>query len=179
MRVRLATKLSLSLPLLSSGEVIIIINYIHLIRNFETSQFLSPQSLLNIGAMLGGPLGGWMIDFFGRKIALMLTSIPFSGGWLLIGFGKVEGLLYAGRFLSGLGVGMASLIVPVSSYNTSRTFFLCWDGVRVGLLGVHSGQMWCAYAIPAKTITYKRLKISTFFGLKPKFLSRNLAIRIP
>lgn len=75
----------------------------------------SPQSLLNIGAMLGGPLGGWMIDFCGRKIALMLTALPFSAGWLMIGFGKVPGLLHAGRFFSGVGVGCASLIVPVSN----------------------------------------------------------------
>jgi len=65
--------------------------------------------------MLGGPLGGWMIDFFGRKIALMLTALPFSVGWLMIGFGKVPGLLHAGRFFSGVGVGCASLIVPVSN----------------------------------------------------------------
>ena len=84
----------------------------------------SPQSLLNIGAMLGGPLGGWMIDFFGRKIALMLTALPFSAGWLMIGFGKVAGLLHAGRFLSGVGVGCASLIVPVSNENENFSLLL-------------------------------------------------------
>ena len=77
------------------------------------------QSLLNIGAMLGGPLGGWSIDFFGRKIALILTSIPFGAGWLLIGLGKNEGMLHAGRFFSGLGVGMASLNVPVGRHQSS------------------------------------------------------------
>ena len=56
-----------------------------------------------------------MIDFFGRKIALMLTTLPFSVGWLMIGFGKVPALLHAGRFFSGVGVGCASLIVPVSN----------------------------------------------------------------
>ena len=56
-----------------------------------------------------------MIDFFGRKIALMLTALPFSVGWLMIGFGKVPGLLHSGRFFSGVGVGCASLIVPVSN----------------------------------------------------------------
>ncbi|KAL9961391.1 hypothetical protein ACROYT_G030317 [Oculina patagonica] len=80
-------------------------------------------SLLNIGAMIGGPLGGWMIDFFGRKIALMLTALPFSAGWLMIGFGTVEGLLHAGRFFSGLGVGMASLIVPVYISETAPSRF--------------------------------------------------------
>lgn len=69
-------------------------------------------SILNIGAMIGGPFGGWVIDFFGRKLALMITALPFSAGWLMIGFGSNEVWLHAGRFLSGLGVGMASLIVP-------------------------------------------------------------------
>ena len=64
--------------------------------------------------MIGGPIGGWAIDFVGRKIALMITAIPFTGGWLLIGFGTNAALLNSGRFFSGLGVGMASLIVPVS-----------------------------------------------------------------
>ena len=56
-----------------------------------------------------------MIDFFGRKIALMLTALPFSVGWLMIGFGKVPGVFRSGRFFSGVGVGCASLIVPVSN----------------------------------------------------------------
>ena len=63
--------------------------------------------------MLGGPLAGWMIDFFGRKIALILAGFPFCIGWLLIGLGKNAPMLYSGRFISGLAVGMASLIVPV------------------------------------------------------------------
>ena len=67
--------------------------------------------------MIGGPLGGWLIDLCGRKIALMITAVPFSGGWLMIGFGTHVGLLHAGRFFSGLGVGMASLITPVSITN--------------------------------------------------------------
>ncbi|EDO32615.1 predicted protein [Nematostella vectensis] len=70
-------------------------------------------SLLNIGAMLGGPIQGFLIDLIGRKFALILTSVPFCSGWLLIGFGKNAAMLNAGRFMSGLGVGMASLNVPV------------------------------------------------------------------
>ena len=63
--------------------------------------------------MIGGPLGGWVIDICGRKIALMTTAVPFGTGWLMIGFGKSAAMLHAGRFFSGLGVGMASLITPV------------------------------------------------------------------
>lgn len=86
--------------------------------------FFSHQSILNIGAMIGGPFGGWVIDFFGRKLALMITALPFSAGWLMIGFGSNEVWLHAGRFLSGLGVGMASLIVPVSKYSRTKNHLL-------------------------------------------------------
>lgn len=97
-------------------------------------------SILNIGAMIGGPLGGWVIDFFGRKLALMITALPFSAGWLMIGFGSNEVLLHAGRFLSGLGVGMASLIVPNYISETSpgrlRGAFGAFNqiGIVVGIL---------------------------------------------
>lgn len=65
--------------------------------------------------MIGGPLQGFLIDLLGRKIALILTSIPFCSGYLLIGFGGSALMLNSGRFMSGLGVGMASLNVPVSN----------------------------------------------------------------
>lgn len=54
-----------------------------------------------------------MIDFVGRKFALMITALPFTAGWLTIGMGKSAVALCIGRFLSGVGVGMASLCVPV------------------------------------------------------------------
>ena len=72
-----------------------------------------------------------MIDFCGRKIALMLTALPFSAGWLMIGFGKVPALLHAGRFFSGVGVGCASLIVPVSN----KEVFLEMQGKKTAARG--------------------------------------------
>ena len=80
------------------------------------------QSLLNIGAMLGGPLGGWMIDTLGRKLTLMISTILFGAGWLLIGLGTNDGMLYAGRFISGLGAGVASMDVPVSEHQFLSQF---------------------------------------------------------
>lgn len=63
--------------------------------------------------MIGGICGGHVIDFVGRKFALMITALPFTAGWLTIGMGKSAVSLCIGRFLSGVGVGMASLCVPV------------------------------------------------------------------
>ncbi|KAK3702400.1 hypothetical protein QZH41_020000 [Actinostola sp. cb2023] len=88
-------------------------------KNINSTQLLLDEdqitwfgSLLNIGAMLGGPLQGFLVDLLGRKVALIMSSIPFCSGFFLIGFGNTPTMLISGRFLSGLGVGMASMNVP-------------------------------------------------------------------
>eukprot|EP00794_Sanderia_malayensis_P011967 gene11967-13204_t len=70
-------------------------------------------SLLGVGAIGGALIGGWAIEFFGRKTALMLYSVPFASGWLLISNSKHSWMLLLGRILVGIAVGSTSLTVPV------------------------------------------------------------------
>lgn len=93
-------------------------------------------SLLNIGAMIGGICGGHVIDFVGRKFALMITALPFTAGWLTIGMGKSAVSLCIGRFLSGVGVGMASLCVPnyISETAPSRLRGLFGTFTQIGIV---------------------------------------------
>ena len=70
--------------------------------------------MLTVGAIFGGPLGGWAIDRFGRKGTIMLCVIPFELGWLLLSNAQNRGMLYAGRIITGLACGIISLTVPVS-----------------------------------------------------------------
>ena len=76
---------------------------------------LFPQSLVTIGAMLGGPIGGYLIEALGRKGAIMGASVPFLVGWMLIAFANRVSMLYIGRFATGMGCGVMSLAVPVSA----------------------------------------------------------------
>jgi len=71
------------------------------------------SSLVAVGAIFGGPLGGWAIDKLGRKGTIMFCVVPFELGWLLISFAQNHGMMYAGRIITGLACGMASLVVPV------------------------------------------------------------------
>lgn len=64
--------------------------------------------------MVGGLLAGFLADFAGRKLGLMLCAVPYSAGWALVAYGENIAMLYASRVLVGLGVGMSSLMVPVS-----------------------------------------------------------------
>ena len=90
-----------------------------LARNFffklPTNSSLFPQSLLTIGALLGGPIGGYLIEALGRKGAIMGASVPFLVGWMLIAFANRVSMLYIGRFTTGMGCGVMSLAVPVSA----------------------------------------------------------------
>jgi len=42
-------------------------------------------SSVNIGALIGAPIGGYLIKTIGRKTTLILSAIPFACGWGLIG----------------------------------------------------------------------------------------------
>lgn len=64
-------------------------------------------------AMIGGVLGGPMIEYLGRKMTITATSFLFVLSWLLIGLANHVWFLYAGRAVAGLSVGIASLALPV------------------------------------------------------------------
>lgn len=70
------------------------------------------NSIINMGAMAGGPMGGLLINVMGRK-GTMLGSVVLSlSAWLLIIFGKNFAALLSGRIIGGLFMGMTSLVVP-------------------------------------------------------------------
>ena len=95
-------------------------------KQTQTNPFFFPflQSLVAVGAIFGCPIGGWAIDKFGRKRTLLLCSVPFELGWLLISFAQNRAMLYSGRISTGLACGIVSLATPV------RFFFLSFFKYR-------------------------------------------------
>lgn len=75
--------------------------------------FLFLQSIVTVGAAVGGLLGGWMVEKIGRKLSLMFCSLPFVFGFTLIIAAQNVWMLYVGRVLTGLASGVTSLVVPV------------------------------------------------------------------
>jgi len=55
-------------------------------------------SLLTVGAMIGGPLGGVFVGRLGRKTTLILCNVPLALGWFLIIYATNVVLLYTGRY---------------------------------------------------------------------------------
>ncbi|GFO48402.1 solute carrier family 2, facilitated glucose transporter member 8 [Plakobranchus ocellatus] len=70
-------------------------------------------SLLTIGALVGGPLGGWCIEKFGRKLSITFLSIPFAAGFFIISSATETFHCYLGRFCTGIGSGMVTVCVPI------------------------------------------------------------------
>lgn len=69
--------------------------------------------LMPLFALLGGLIGGQMIDYFGRKRSIICTNVLFMFAWVLCGLGYNIWMVYTARCLIGLSVGVASLALPV------------------------------------------------------------------
>lgn len=80
---------------------------------FTTTQLSILVSFLSLGTFAGALVTPFASDRVGRKIMIIFsTGIIFSIGNSLQVGAKSMGLLVAGRFISGLGIGVISAIVP-------------------------------------------------------------------
>ncbi len=66
-----------------------------------------------VGCVIGAAIGGWLSDCYGRKRILLLSAVLFT--LTSIGCAVAPGpyLLSAARLIGGLGVGIASMVVPL------------------------------------------------------------------
>lgn len=65
------------------------------------------------GAAAGAAAGGAAADRLGRRAALLAADALFIAGSLLMAAAPAPALLIAGRGLVGLGIGTASVVVPL------------------------------------------------------------------
>ncbi|GBP61953.1 Galactose-proton symporter [Eumeta japonica] len=92
----------------------------HVMEPYEVALF---GSLSSIGALVGTPLAGYLLDKIGRKYSSLIGGIPFLIGWSLVAaFNHVEVIL-ASQMLVGLG-GASFVISPVFSSE------ICQDSIR-------------------------------------------------
>lgn len=70
-------------------------------------------SFLLVGAVTGALIGGPLCDRFGRRRITILAAIIFGVGAVAAALTPSVGFLIFARFILGLGVGLASLVVPL------------------------------------------------------------------
>ncbi|KAF8014246.1 hypothetical protein BT93_H0167 [Corymbia citriodora subsp. variegata] len=75
--------------------------------------------ILNICAFVGSLIAGRTSDYIGRRYTIVLASIIFLLGSVLMGYGPNYAILMTGRCIAGIGVGFALMIAPVYSAEIS------------------------------------------------------------
>jgi SP family myo-inositol transporter-like MFS transporter 13 len=92
-----------------SGALILISDEFHL----TDTQKEVVVSMTVAGALVGSILCGSFSDAFGRKLVVLVSSVLFVlGSIILSAFAFGYEWLLVGRFVVGLGVGTASMIMP-------------------------------------------------------------------
>ncbi|KAL9297508.1 hypothetical protein ACSQ67_023404 [Phaseolus vulgaris] len=78
-------------------------------------------STLLAGATVGSFTGGTLADKFGRTRTFQLDAIPLAIGGFLCATAQTVQTMIIGRLLSGIGIGVASAIVPLYISEISPT----------------------------------------------------------
>ncbi|XP_031832720.1 facilitated trehalose transporter Tret1 isoform X3 [Nomia melanderi] len=138
----------------------------------DTSETSWIASLGVVSNPLGSLIAGLCAEWFGRRSAIALASLPHAAGWLLIALSTNVPMLYVGRFISGIGMGMANgLYLYVSE--TAAPNQRAWLG-SCGPVLVSLGVL-MIYTLGAFTTWEKAAAIS----IGPAILSLALTRMIP
>ncbi|KAK1801058.1 hypothetical protein P4O66_022762 [Electrophorus voltai] len=84
-------------------------------------------SIFTLGAAVGGLSAMLLNDKIGRKLSIMMSAVPSTAGFLLMGAAQNIWMLLLGRFLTGIAGGITASSIPVYVSEISH------PGVRGGL----------------------------------------------
>ena len=92
------------------------------LSDFQWAQIVSVSLL---GSMVGIPLSGIVSDRVSRKTLLQLVAVGFILGSLLSALANDLPVLYAGRFLIGVCIGIASYVSPLFIAEIAKLQYRC------------------------------------------------------
>ncbi|KAJ5691920.1 Major facilitator superfamily domain general substrate transporter [Penicillium macrosclerotiorum] len=70
-------------------------------------------SILELGAWVGTLFNGYLADAAGRRLTVLIAVVVFCVGVIVQACTQNKDYVFAGRFVTGLGVGSLSMIVPL------------------------------------------------------------------
>ena len=70
-------------------------------------------SITTVGAVAGSLLGGWANERWGRRPVILLSSLIFTVGALVMGAAPDLAFLTLGRLVIGVAVGLSSMTIPI------------------------------------------------------------------
>lgn len=118
----------------------------------DSSKLASVQELIVSSAIIAAAIscifGGWLGDALGRKTSLLLADLLFTLGALAMSLAPGVAVLICGRVMIGLGIGIASVVVPIYISECSST---AAPGLRGRLIVVNvfmiTGGQFAAYLV--------------------------------
>ncbi|XP_077563220.1 solute carrier family 2, facilitated glucose transporter member 8-like [Haemaphysalis longicornis] len=131
---------------------------LRLAMNFAPEDSSWFGSLLKCGSIFGGVLGGQLVNVLGRRPTLFISCAWFLAGWMCIIFAPSTLLLFAGRALTGVAVGIVTPAVPVFISEIcpahNRGLLVAASNVVVfsGMLLTYILGKWLGYKILAVTL---------------------------
>ncbi|KFP40931.1 Solute carrier family 2, facilitated glucose transporter member 8, partial [Chlamydotis macqueenii] len=145
----------------------------------DSSQASWFGSVVTVGAAAGGILGSYLVDKVGRKLSLMLCSIPYVFGYVVIISAQNVWMLYFGRMLTGLASGITSLVVPmyISEVSHPKVRGMLGSCVQLmvvtGILGAYVAGItlkWRWLAVLCSVPSCIMLLFMSFMPETPRFL---------
>ncbi|XP_052773540.1 solute carrier family 2, facilitated glucose transporter member 8-like [Mya arenaria] len=139
-------------------------------------------SLMTVGALLGGPLGGWNLEKCGRRATMKMAAVPFFLGWIAMLSATGPEALFLGRFLCGLGSGLVTVCVPVyvAEISTSALRGTLGAGVQlsitIGILAAYASGLsltWSNMAVVGLVLSIVQLVASFLVPETPRWLLMN------
>lgn len=88
----------------------------------DTSSFPEPLtedieswigSLVTLGACIGGPLAGFLVEWIGRRNCMLILTFPFLLGWIGITLAQSVYWILVGRLVTGICAGAFCLAAPI------------------------------------------------------------------
>ncbi|XP_062837763.1 proton myo-inositol cotransporter [Anolis carolinensis] len=92
-----------------SGALLLLKRELHLDAAWQELLVSGSVAAAALAAFLGGALNGWL----GRRASVLLASLAFAAGAALLAAAPDKHTLLAGRLVVGIGIGIASMTVPV------------------------------------------------------------------
>ncbi|KAI2798711.1 Solute carrier 2 (Facilitated glucose transporter) member 8, partial [Blomia tropicalis] len=131
-------------------------------------------SSMTLGALVGAMISGPMAQLLGRKKALILYSIPFTIGWLMLACANSVALLIVGRVIVGLSAGLLSgtapsYVVEISIISIRGFLGACFQlCVTIGILLVYLFGAFIHWNVLAGICVIPTLLMAIFMFFMPE-----------
>jgi len=108
-------------------------------------------SIPPLGSIAGSLVSGFFLTVLGRRGTLIMISVPFCLGFLLIGFAVHPSMLLIGRFIGGFMIGFCP---PSAQIYVSFTLDESWVGMDFLMMLLWRPDWWMCFTSRARSVGF-------------------------